>query len=308
MPSSRTAPPPLLQVNVELPAWPVLERERRRLDAVRSATGRVATACGAVAAAAGLFTAEFAGASLLATVAASGAGLATLRLWKPGGHQKATATALYLMPGTGLVALLLAEQVVAGIHWGEALALAVWTVATGLLRPARLARRMMCPPPPPSVELAPVDEAVDAHPAARWWAANVAVDGGAAAGTVLEDVQRTGEQALRAVIRCAVPGEPVPDISVRRLSALMDIPEEEITIGPVPGRGASVRLLRVGQADETELDAAAVWAKRIAPTAMPGTVLTGIRIGRPEAGPTTTITTATATTAKRTETSPEGDA
>lgn len=281
-PSSRTAPPPLLQVNVELPAWPVLDRERRRLDAVRSATGRVATACGAVAAAAGLFTPEFAGESLLATVAASGAGLATLRLWKPGGHQKATASVLYLMPGTGLAALLIAEQAVAGIHWGEALALAVWTVATGLLRPARLARRMMSPPPPPaapSADLVPVEE-VDAHPAARWWAATVAVDGGVAADTVLEDVQRTGEQAMRAIIRSVIPGEPVPDISVRRLSALMDVPEEEITIGPVPGRGASVRLLSVGAADEAELDAAAVWAQRIAPLAMPGSTITAINVGR----------------------------
>ncbi|MFD8533859.1 hypothetical protein ACFV0L_41270 [Streptosporangium canum] len=301
--SRRSSPPPLLQVNVALPAWPAVDRARRRLDVVRSATGRLATAAGAVAAAAGLFTDGFTGASLLATAALSLTGLATLRLWKPDGHQKATASVLYLSPGVGLAAVLIGERIIAGPHWSEALALTAWTVGTGLLRPARLARRMVSPPPAPSVELAPVQE-VDGHPAARWWAQNVAVDGGAAAGTVLEEVQRTGEQAMRAIIRSVIPGEPVPDISVRRLSALMDIPEDLISIGPVPGRGAAVRLLHVGAADE-EQDAATIWATRIAPMAMQGAVLTGIRIGRPGAGHTTT---ATATTAQRTETSTEGDA
>jgi len=288
--SRRSSPPPLLQVNVALPEWPAVDRARRRLDVVRSATGRVTTAAGAIAAAAGLFTDGFTGASLLATAALSLTGLAMLRLWKPSGHQKATATALYLSPGVGLAAVLIGERIIAGPHWSEALALTAWTVGTGLLRPARLARRMVSPPPPaPSVELAPLEE-VDGHPAARWWAQNVATDGGAAAGTVLEEVQRTGEQALRAVIRSAVGGEPVPDISVRRLSALMDVPEEEITIGPVPGRGASVRLLRVGAAD-AELDAATIWAQRIAPVAMQGAVLTGVRVGRPGTYPTATTTT-----------------
>ena len=285
------APPPLLTVNVEIPAWPAVDRARRRLDAVRSATGRVATVAGAGLAAAGLLDGQTTGLGLAVVAAATAAGLVTLRLWKPGGHQRATASVLYLMPGTGLIALLIAERVVAGIHWGEALALVVWTVGTWVLRPARVARRMMSPAPaPPCVDLAPMDEedeAVADHPAARWWAVNVAAEGGAGVGTVLEDVERTGPSAMRAVIRSAAPGEPVPDIPVRRLSALMDIPEDLISIGPVPGRGAGVRLLIIGQADE-KTDPATVWAARIAPAAMPGSVLTGVRIGRPGTTPTTT--------------------
>lgn len=288
MPST---PPPLLKVDIEVPAWPAVDRARRRLDAVRSATGRVATVVGAAAAAGGLFTGEVTGASLVATAALSGVGVLTLRFWRPEGHQRATASVLYLMPGTGLIALLIAERLVPGIHWGEALALVVWTVGTWVLRPAGVARRMMSPAPaPPCVDLTPMDEgdeAVEHHPAAQWWAVNVAAEGGAGAGTVLEAVERTGEQAMRAVIRSAVPGRPVPEVSVKDLSALMDIPEDLISIGPVPGRGAGVRLLIIGQADE-KTDPATVWAARIAPAAMPGSVLTGVRIGRPGTTPTTT--------------------
>ncbi|WP_214415642.1 hypothetical protein [Sphaerisporangium fuscum] len=287
-----TPPPPHLPaLDVELPAWPAVDRARRRLDTLRSCTGRVTTVAGAAAAAVGLFTPDVTGASLLATATLSAAGLASLRLWKPDGHQKATATVLYLMPGTSLAALLVAERIVAGIHWGEALALTVWTTGTWLLRPARIARRMMSAPPPPAPATAPAPvEVTDGHPAARWWAQHVAVDGGAAPGTVLEDIERTGEASMRAVIRSAIAGRPVPEVSVKHLSALMDIPEEDITIGPVPGRGASVRRLTIGT-PEQDSDPTTVWAQRIAPVAMPGAVLTSVRVGRPSATPTAPIPT-----------------
>ncbi|WP_119931815.1 hypothetical protein [Bailinhaonella thermotolerans] len=271
--------PPLPPVDAVIQQWPAVATARRRLDAVRDVTGRAATLAGAAAAAAGLVT-DATGAALLADAALTGAGLATLRLWRPDGHQKATASVLYLMPGTGLAALLLAERLVTGIHWGEALALTAWTAATWILRPARLARRMMSPPPPPAPTPAPAPAAVDGHPVARWWAQNVALDGGAAPGTVLEEIEQTGTASMRAVIRSAATGHPVPDISIRRLSALMDIPEEEIGIGPVPGRGAGLRRLTIGTADQHQ-DPATVWAQRIAPAAMPGAVLTGVRVGRP---------------------------
>jgi hypothetical protein len=281
------SPPPLMTVNVEIPDWPALSTARRRLDAVRSCAGHVATGLGAIAAAVGLFTADFAGASLMSTAALSVGGLTTLRLWRPDGHQKAVATVLYLTPGAGLAALLIGERIVPGIHWGEALALTAWTAATMVLRPARVARRMMSPAPAPAPASVPaVVEEADDHPAAAWWAQHVAVDGGTAPGTLLEDVERTGERAMRAVIRSAVPGRPVPDVSIRNLSALMDVPEDEISVNPVPGRGASVRLLTVGKPDQEHEDAATVWAQRIAPTAMPGAVLTAVRVGRP--GTTTT--------------------
>jgi hypothetical protein len=131
-----------------------------------------------------------------------------------------------------------------------------------------------------AADLAVVQQAaVDAHPAARWWAEKVAVDGGPAAATVLEDVERTGPESLTAIIRSAVPGVPVPDISVRHLSALMDVPEELIAVGAVRGRGASVRQLTVGHAPQ-ENDPIALWTQRIAPVAMPGSTITGINFGR----------------------------
>ncbi|MGI5273128.1 hypothetical protein ACQEUU_37740 [Nonomuraea sp. CA-218870] len=275
-------PPPLAPVDdVTIPQWQALIRVRRRVDVVRSAVGRVATLAGACAAASGLFSGDLTGAALLADAALTLGGLATLRLWKPDGQQKAVATVLYLAPGVSLGVLLLAERMVPGIHWGEAAALTVWTAGVWAVRPARLARRMLAPPPPrlPAPAAALDSEAASEHPATRWWAQNVAVDGGAVPGTVLDSVEQTGPSSVRVVIRSAAPGHPVPDVSVKALSALLDVPEDLIDVAPVPGRGASYRLLTIGRPEDH--DPASEWARRIAPAAMPGAVLTGVRIGRP---------------------------
>ncbi|WP_345562775.1 hypothetical protein [Nonomuraea rosea] len=276
---------PLPAVDVTLPEWAAVRKVRLRVEVVRSGTGRLATFAGAAAAAVGLFTGDFSGAALLATAALSCVGVGALRLWKPDGHQRLTATVLYLVPGASLAALLVAERIVPGIHPGEALALLVWTVGTLVARPARLARRLLSPPPAPKPALpAVVPQVVCDHPAARWWAHTVAVKDGPGPDTALQDIERTGETAMRAIIRSTIPGKPVPNISVKDLSALMDVPEDHIHIGPVPGRGAGVRLLQVGQPDEDH-SAATVWANHIAPEAMPRTTLTSVRSGRPAAGP-----------------------
>ncbi|MFC4122031.1 hypothetical protein [Nonomuraea zeae] len=276
-------PSPLAAVEVALPeGWLALHRARLRVAVAQSMTGRLATLAGAAAAGVGLFTGDYTGASLLADAALTLAGLGTLRVWKPEGHQRATASVLYLMPGASLAALLVAERIVPGIHWGEAAALAVWTVGTWVTRPAEVARRMLAPPP--SYALAPVEEpkpqVVCDHPVAGWWAHNVAVEGGAGPRTALNHIERTGEQAMRAIICSTVPGQPVPDISKKRLSALMNVPENDITIGPVPGCGSAYQFITVGQPDEDRTPAT-VWADKIAPKAMPGTVLTSVRSGRP---------------------------
>lgn len=263
---------------ITLPDSPQLTAAHRRIDAVRDRSGRVATGAGALAAVVGMVAPGSVVYSLPATVVATGAGLATLWLGQPAGHQRATTTVLYLIPGVGLAGVLAAECLVAGIHWGEALAVLVWSAFTGLMRPARIARRMVHPAPPAPAP-APAVQLLDSHPAAAWWAQNVAVDKGAAPATLLEGIERTGESALRATIRAAVPGEPVPDVSIKRLSALMDVPEDLISITPVPGRGAGVRRLTIGATEETETDPTTVWEQRIAPAAMPGAVLTGIRVG-----------------------------
>ncbi|MER7212430.1 hypothetical protein ABT340_35705 [Streptosporangium sp. NPDC000239] len=277
---------PLLKVDIEVPAWPAVDRARWHLAALQDATGRAATVAGAGLAGAGLLADQAVTVpGLVATAAATLAGLVTLRAWRPVGHQRATASVLYLMPGAGLAVLLVAERIVQGPHWGEALALAAWTVWTWVVRPAQLARRMLAPLPAPVVlaDEDEVEEPLGSHPAARWWATNVAREGGPAAGTALEGIEVTGERAMRAMIRSTTPGTPVPDISIRHLSALLDHPEDDIAITQVPGRGAGVRRLTIGKA-EAQTDPATVWAQQIAPVAMPGTVLTGIRVGRPGGG------------------------
>ncbi|MFI7630296.1 hypothetical protein [Microbispora rosea] len=279
-----STPPPLAKVELSIPYWPQVDRARRALDTVRSGTGLLATAAGALSAAVGLFIGDLTAVSLVADAALSLGGLVTLRLWKPDGHQKAAASVMYLGPGVTLAALLVAERAVPGPQWWDALGLTVWTTGMLALRPARVARLMMSPPPPPpsaSVDLAavPRESAPVGHPVALWWAREVAGEGGVAPGTVLEDIEQTGPSSMRAIIRSTTPGAPVPDISLRRLSAVTDVPEELIEIGKVPGRGAGVRLLTIGKAVED--DPAAIWAARIAPVAMPSAVLTGIRVGRP---------------------------
>ncbi|MFE3933752.1 hypothetical protein ACFXPJ_08130, partial [Streptomyces goshikiensis] len=111
---------------------------------------------------------------------------------------------------------------------------------------------------------------------ARWWGERFAVEGGVAPGTVLLEHRQVGEQCLALVIGAQTRGQPVPEISRPGLSAELDLPEELIDIGPVPGRGAGVRLLVLGQrpaagAGMVDSDAE-VWAE-IAATAMPGVEL-----------------------------------
>jgi hypothetical protein len=284
-----------------------LDNARRHLDTFRSRTGRVATAAGVAAATAGLFTPVATGESLLATTVATGAGLVFLPTRRAAKfrevkvvtehhdgtsvhtrqeptHQARTAAVLYAVPGVSLAVVLVAERMVPGVHWGEALAVAVWSAGTWWLRPSRTARHMLVPPLPPLADsvhdLVVQEQEVGAHPAAQWWAERAAIEDGAAPGTLLEDIERVGENAMRAVIRAAVPGTPVPEISTRRLSALMDVPQDLITIGPVPGRGSSVQLLTVGSPGDAALDAHSLWATRIAPLAMPGATITAINFGR----------------------------
>ncbi|MFI0453711.1 hypothetical protein [Actinomadura sp. 6N118] len=269
-------------------AW---DRGRRRVDAVRSRTGRVATAAGTVAAAIVLIEPTK---PVLLTCLASATtvvtfGVCTLRAQMPHrGQQKAAATLLYTMPGLLLGGVLVTEWATAGwtgaLGYGlRILAIGLWAAGTWFLRPGHVARRMAVPPPPPA-PAAEVDPYRDAHPAARWWAANVAVAKGeakpVAPGTALEDIARTGSQGMTAIIRATTPGQPVPDISIRRLSALMDVPENLIKIGPVPGRGAGVRRLQVGAPDEVATDPARFWEEKVAPRAMPGARLVEIRVGK----------------------------
>ncbi len=112
-----------------------------------------------------------------------------------------------------------------------------------------------------------------------WWSAHVAVEGGPAPATHLERIAAVGPTEFAAWIVADVPGTAVPQISIARLSALMDVPEELYAIGPVKGRGAGYRRLRVGDVASGPEDFADLWAKTIAPVAMPGTTIVAVRTG-----------------------------
>lgn len=279
---SRTTPPELPRVDVPTPNWPVVDRVRRRAATARSVLGRAATIAGAAAGAVGMLTDIVFWPALIGDVVLTLGGLAMLRALTPGGHQKAVASVMYLLPGAGLAVLLGIEQLTAGPHWVDALALTAWTAGTWMIRPAAAARDMLVPPPPPAPRRQEDSDVVvtgtvtTEDPVAAWWARHAA---GVAPGTALENIRRSGEMLI-ADICSTVPGQPVPDISIRRLSALMDIPEDLISIGPVPGRGAGVQRITVrrpGAADPAE-----AW-KQIADVAMPGARLVAVRVGRPAA-------------------------
>ncbi len=261
---------------------------RGRIAVARGYTGRAATLAGT----AGLVSAALTTDTLPYIVTISGAGAATAYglIWSatlPKGRIRDAATALYLAPPVTAAALLVTESLVHGLHWWELAADAAWTVAVWWTRPARTARVLTGRERSLTVEAvqqvqqeqaAALAPAGSTHPMSLWWAQHVAVDGGAAPGTVLEQVQTTGPKSMTAIIRAAVPGTPVPTISITALSARLDWDEEEITVAKVPGRGAGVRRLSVGQAPAEAEDPFAHWIKHIAPKGMPGTVITGIRV------------------------------
>jgi hypothetical protein len=255
----------------------------QRWEALRDLTGRVATVAGAATVPAVLIAPDVLGAALVATGAATTVAVVGRMVSIPAGHARATAAVMHAIPGATLAVVLILTRL-AGAPWVIAL-LMIWTAVVWVVRPAAGARQLMTPP-------AAADEAQDEarpgellceHPAAQWWAKCAAVKGGLAPGTALTEVERTGDRAMRMVIAATTPGAPVPDISTRHLSALMDIPEDEITIGPVPGRGAGVRLLTVGAAGRGGVGGSREELQQRLSGAMSGARITSIRAGRPGA-------------------------
>jgi hypothetical protein len=264
------------------------------LARVRAKAGRVATVAGTAVLTGGVLTDSFTGPGVVAAVATAGLGLAAnIKILRAPTAVKATAVAVYAAPHVGCVAVLVGERlapvgpvsvlVQAGI-------VVLWTGATWWVRPGLLARELVDETAAQEVAedaedaevatdvVVPV-QATYASPQARWWAEQVATEDGVAPQTVLLEFQQVSERCVAAVIGSAQRGVPVPDISTARLSALLDVPEELIEIGPVPGRGAGVRLLIVGQRPQPAGTAAKTtgtdeerWAE-IAATAMPGVEL-----------------------------------
>ncbi|MFF8775086.1 hypothetical protein [Kitasatospora sp. NPDC015120] len=261
---------------------------RGRIAVARGYAGRTATLATTAGLAAGALTTS--PLPYAVTLVGTGAATAWGLMWSatlPSGRIRDAATALYLVAPASAAALLVTERLVHGLHWWELALDGAWTLTVWKLRPARTARvltgreRSLTPQ---AVQQAQEQQAASllpagsTHPMSTWWAQRVSVEGGVAPGTVLTDVERTGGKAMTALIRAAVPGTPVPTISITALSALLDWDEEEISVEKVPGRGAGVRRLRVGTAEQAVLDPYAHWVKNIAPKGMPGTVITGIRV------------------------------
>ncbi|MGW6651196.1 hypothetical protein AMK23_34270 [Streptomyces sp. CB02130] len=261
------------------------------LARVRGAVGRTATVTGALVLAGGLGNDIFTLPGAAAAVAAAGVGLASNpKVLRAPESVRWTAISLYAAPHTGCAAILVGERLAPEGPVSvlvQAAVVALWTGATWMLRPGLTARELA--DEALAQELADAAKAAEtaavvpvtstyASEAARWWGETFAIEGGLAPGTVLLDHQQVSDQCVALVIGTQKRGQPVPDISKSGLSAALDLPEEQIDVGPVPGRGAGVRLLVLGQrpvavADEGSVDSdAAVWAE-IAATAMPGVEL-----------------------------------
>lgn len=257
---------------------------RGHIAVARDRVGRLATLAGAAALTAGAFMPDpfpFTGLAAVGTAAYGALWAWTL----PPGRVRDTAAALYLAPSITMGVIATVERAIHGPTWWQLVADAAWAAAVWWLRPARTARILAGREPHLTEEAiraareaaAAAGQAGVQHPMSAWWAQRVAVEGGVAPGTALVDVEQTGPKALRAIIRSTIDGTPVPVISIPHLSALLHWPEEEITVSPVPGRGADERRLTVGQAAADSGDLFERWTQHIAPKGMPGTVITSIR-------------------------------
>ncbi|MGW2401779.1 hypothetical protein ACWCYY_35020 [Kitasatospora sp. NPDC001664] len=262
---------------------------RGRIAVARGHLGRAAT----VACAAGLVTNTFVTAEAwpyVATLSGAGAATAWGLIWSatlPKGRIRDISTTLYCAPPATAAVLLVAERLVDGVHWWELLLDAAWPVLVWKFRPGRTARVLASRErslAPEAVEQHQEQQAAglvpvgSSHPMSLWWAQHVAVDGGAAPGTVLLQVEQTGPASLQAIIAAAVPGTPVPTISITALSARLDWDEDEIKVSKVAGHGAGVRRLSIGTPPATAEDPHTRWAQHIAPKGMPGTWITDVRI------------------------------
>ncbi|RPK47877.1 hypothetical protein EES37_09735 [Streptomyces sp. ADI91-18] len=258
------------------------------LARVRATAGRVATVAGAVLLTGGLGNDAVTLPGAAAAVVTAGVGLAVNpKAVRAPTSVRWTAISLYTGPHAGCVVLLVGERLAPDTGLSllvQAAVAALWTGATWLLRPGLTARQFVdealaqelaeaqkVEEEPPVEPSAPTYDS----PQARWWGERIAIEGGAAPGTVLLEHRQVSEQCLALIIGAQERGQPV-EIAKPGLSAELDLPEELIDIGPVPGRGAGVRLLVLGQrplagAGLGDSDAE-VWAE-IAATAMPGVEL-----------------------------------
>ncbi|WP_333746281.1 hypothetical protein [Streptomyces sp. IBSBF 2950] len=260
-------------------------------SAVVSGVGRLATLAGGGAMAAGLFTDAGTLPAILTTVAAGlGGAFLSPRFQLAHPMKKPIVYTVYLAPHTVLTANLITE-----LAWDategrlvQGGVTVLWTAGVWWLRPGRLAKRV-AKWPEPVIETDDTEADQDAgagaevaialpdDPAGRWWALNAAKKDGVAEGTRVIAVRAIEDRRRVAVALTAIEkGEPVPDIKIKRLSALMNVPEQLLEIQDIPGRGAGFAMLLIGpkpEAGPTPDDD--VWTE-IGRSALPGVTLTEI--------------------------------
>ncbi|MGW3910551.1 hypothetical protein ACWEBX_03350 [Streptomyces sp. NPDC005070] len=273
---------------------PSLDRVRTVVGQTRDAAGRVGTVGGAAVLAASLVVPEAAAVALPAAAAAAGGGY-LISMAPAGEAAPGWLRTMYAAPALTCAAGTIAFQFAPGVRWWEALAAAGWTVLTWWLRPSQQARDWAAEAVGTETAAVVYEHIGDAvavqgqaltltgsleERLASWWAAHAAGEGCPATGTHLERIAAVGPTEFAAWIVADVPGQPVPQVSIPRLSALMDIEEELFAVGPVKGRGAGYRRLRVGAtANSGPEDFTELWTQKIAPTAMPGTTVVAVRAG-----------------------------
>ncbi|MGV9342869.1 hypothetical protein [Streptomyces sp. NPDC003688] len=263
--------------------------------AVSSGVGRLATLAGGGAMAAGLFTDAGTLPAILTSIAAGlGGAFLSPRLQLAHPMKKPIVYTIYLAPHTVLLSNLITELVwdETGGRLVQGGVAVLWTAGVWWLRPARLAKRVAKWSEPvvesDDTEAAQDGAAADAEtevavvipddPAGRWWALNAAKKDGVAAGTRVIAVREIEDRRRVAVALAALEeGEPVPDIKIRRLSALMNVPEDLLEVQAIPGHGAGVAMLLIGPKPEKgpTPEADDVWLE-ISRSALPGVTLTEI--------------------------------
>lgn len=279
-----------------MPLHTYIETTRRTGSAVISGLGRLATFGGGSAMAAGLFTDAGTVPAIITSIAVGiGGAFLSPRLQLAHAMKKPIVYPIYLAPHAVLVSNLVTEFVwdaTTGrlVQGGVAV---LWTVGVWWLRPAQLAKRVAKWPDPVAETGDTQDQEGDKggtdagevaevvvpvklpdDPAGRWWAVNAAKKGGVAEGTRVIAVRQIEDRRRVAVALAAIErGEPVPDIKLKRLSALMRKPEHLLEIEPIPGYGADVAMLLIGPKPETKATVNEDAWSEIARSALPGVMV-----------------------------------
>ncbi|MFJ7271954.1 hypothetical protein ACIQV3_35860 [Streptomyces sp. NPDC099050] len=270
-------------------ALPSIDRIKTAIANTRNTAGRAGTLTGAAVLTASVVT-PAATLGLVPAVLSTAAGY-WMSVARHGPGVPPWLKGMYLAPTAALTAETIAFQLVPDVHLLEYGAVAVWAGITWWVRPAQFARDQAAKVTPstgagevlPATSVPQIQTTgpLDAR-LASWWQAAAAVEGGIAPHTWLEQLRVAGPRDWSAQV-VAPSGQPVPALSIERLSALINCPPDLIHIGPVAGYGTGRKQVTVGKA-AAATDFPSVWAHQVAPTAMPNAQIVRIRRGSTATG------------------------